>query len=186
MNDTSLIKTLETFKALGSFHKSFIFSLLVVSILLVIIIAFYIIFQLVGITSEVLYKSKYARFTVLFAPLLCSYFYDVPYSDLLATTSYYLIISCCTIFITVMIVDKTPLVKRKLQSLDHNKEDKLASCKELECAICLQNQINMACLPCGHASTCISCSKKYFIESFGIKCHVCRGNVDGLIKIFVK
>lgn len=44
------------------------------------------------------------------------------------------------------------------------------------CAICLTNNINTVCIPCGHRCLCTECAKQQIIE-----CPICRKKVESIV-----
>lgn len=54
---------------------------------------------------------------------------------------------------------------------------------QLECAVCLGAPSRYAVVPCGHYALCTVCSEEY--HSGAATCPICRGPVNGLLKIFI-
>ncbi|XP_037565091.2 baculoviral IAP repeat-containing protein 7-like [Dermacentor silvarum] len=67
--------------------------------------------------------------------------------------------------------------KKSDEDSDANEEEK-NTCK-LQCKVCMENEANMAILPCGHMSTCIRC-----ISNLS-NCPICRNIIKGVMKIFL-
>lgn len=70
---------------------------------------------------------------------------------------------------------------QSLQSVTTNDEaDKQFSISVTNnCKICLNSEIALAFLPCGHAFSCVDCAHSF------IKCAVCRQEIEASVKIFI-
>jgi len=50
------------------------------------------------------------------------------------------------------------------------------------CAICLDAQVEGACVPCGHMAGCMTCLNKIKRKNWG--CPVCRAKIDQVVRIY--
>jgi hypothetical protein len=81
-------------------------------------------------------------------------------------------------------IDSTPVDISSLTIKDirtragERKENEGAS----SCVICLDAEVEGACIPCGHMAGCMSCLNEIKAKKWG--CPVCRAKIDQVIKLF--
>lgn len=47
------------------------------------------------------------------------------------------------------------------------------------CALCMTEEKNLACIPCGHLSTCVACG--HSVRT----CPICRQKIDAYVRIYI-
>eukprot|EP01108_Squamamoeba_japonica_P001431 TRINITY_DN1608_c0_g1_i7.p1 TRINITY_DN1608_c0_g1~~TRINITY_DN1608_c0_g1_i7.p1 ORF type:complete len:205 (-),score=0.59 TRINITY_DN1608_c0_g1_i7:13-627(-) len=56
-----------------------------------------------------------------------------------------------------------------------------ATTQESECVVCLEKEKTVACVPCGHVTTCVECAKHSHRTKI---CLVCRAPVESFLRIY--
>lgn len=56
-------------------------------------------------------------------------------------------------------------------------------CSKSGCMVCLENEAIMAIVPCGHTVFCNGCITKY--RQNADKCPICRGTIQGVLRIYL-
>ena len=88
-------------------------------------------------------------------------------------SSYKKILELENIIINKDIVNKEIILNLK-KEIDNNKKiDNL-------CSVCLENKINICCIPCGH-TYCDKCIR----STYAYNCFICRKNITNTIKIYI-
>ena len=79
------------------------------------------------------------------------------------------------------------IIENKIIEKKENKIIEVIIAEEITCKVCFDSPIKSVCIPCGHMSMCVTCSKQFIIKNKDKSkyCPICAKGITGIYETFI-